>query len=288
MRPEKQTVKHFYESFGWKRAESGAYQDTAAFVDGRAVMEPYHERAMARLSRYFKGGGPLFLDAGCGALASRAYVEVGAPYSQRVCVDLSTAALNEARTKLGEDTWFIVADISALPFRDGVFNGVLCAHVLYHVPADEQVPTLSELYRVLCNGGIGIVVYTWASCFMTQMARVLNPRVLLPGIPGMRWLWRRFFKPRASQMRDNVHSPSHGIPPLYFHPHNYAWFRAHVRYQIPASLACWESVSLPFSQAFIFNNRIGALVLRVISLLETLFPKLIGRLGAYPLFILRK
>lgn len=48
------------------------------------------------------------------------------------------------------------ADIAALPVRDGAFDVVLAAHMLYHVPGRETA--IRELRRVLAPGGACIAV----------------------------------------------------------------------------------------------------------------------------------
>src|ERR1700683_2753522 len=50
----------------------------------------------------------------------------------------------------------INADITALPFRDGTFDVVLAAHMLYHVP--DRPAAVRELRRVLAPGGVCIAV----------------------------------------------------------------------------------------------------------------------------------
>jgi SAM-dependent methyltransferase len=46
-------------------------------------------------------------------------------------------------------------DITALPFADDSFDGLICIHVLEHVQDDTKA--LSELYRVLKKGGFAIL-----------------------------------------------------------------------------------------------------------------------------------
>ena len=288
MRQEKEIVKEFYEKYGWTRSESGVYKDTAAFVDTRPVMRSYQGRAMSRLARRFARGGAFFLDAGCGALASDDYVAIGSGYERRVCVDFSGSALREARKKLGRTAMCVTADIAALPFRGDVFDGVLCAHVLYHLPPDEQAPAAGELRRVLRRDGVAVIVYTWSTCLMTQIALLLNPRKVLPRIPGMRWVWRAFFKPSGDHAASGASAQVEAPPSLYFQPQDYAWYRDSVAKQGATALSCWQSISLPFSQAFIFDGKCGALLLRALAGLEAWFPALMGRIGAYPVFILRK
>ena len=287
MREEKRIVKNFYEGFGWEQTDAGIYKDTAAFVDVRPVMEPYHKRSMRRLARHFRKGGRLFLDAGCGALASEDYVSVGSGHEQRVCVDISLKALREARKTLGDGAWAVAADISALPFPDNTFDGVLCAHVLYHLPPEEQLPTMGELYRVLNQNGTGVLVFTWASCLFTRAAVRFNPRIILPRIPGLRCLWRALLKPKAGHVAPDAPA----LPPqpaLYFQPQPYSWYRDSVAPTVPVSLSCWQAVSLPFSQAFVLDRFTGTFILLLVSWIERLFPALLGRIGAYPVFLLRK
>ena len=48
----------------------------------------------------------------------------------------------------------VKADICNLPFEDNSFNVVFCNHVLEHIEDDKKA--MSELYRVLKPGGLGI------------------------------------------------------------------------------------------------------------------------------------
>lgn len=47
-------------------------------------------------------------------------------------------------------------DVTALAFADGVFDVIVCNHVLEHIPDDRRA--MSELRRVLKDGGYGIVM----------------------------------------------------------------------------------------------------------------------------------
>jgi SAM-dependent methyltransferase len=48
----------------------------------------------------------------------------------------------------------IKADICNLPLEDNMYDFILCNHVLEHI--DDDIKAMSELYRVLKKGGIGI------------------------------------------------------------------------------------------------------------------------------------
>lgn len=48
----------------------------------------------------------------------------------------------------------IKADICNLPLEDNMYDFILCNHVLEHI--DDDIKAMSELYRVLKKGGIGV------------------------------------------------------------------------------------------------------------------------------------
>jgi SAM-dependent methyltransferase len=89
------------------------------------------------------------LDAGCG---NGAYLRALAARKVRAAgCDLSAGMLRAA----GHPA-VVNADVAALPVRDGAFDVVLAAHMLYHVPDKEAA--VGELRRVLAPGGTCIAV----------------------------------------------------------------------------------------------------------------------------------
>jgi SAM-dependent methyltransferase len=77
------------------------------------------------------------LDVGCGRQPYRRFLASGTKYVGM-----------EYDTRLRPT---VVGDVKALPFRDGVFDGVMCNEVLEHVPDPAQA--LAEINRVLRPGG---------------------------------------------------------------------------------------------------------------------------------------
>lgn len=215
-------------------------------------------------------------------------------YKHRLCADIAFAPLPLAKEALGGHAICAQVDVTQIPFADDSVDSILCAHVLYHVPADEQAKAILELYRILKPGGRLIIIYTWPRSFMDRLGIHLNPRVILPKIPGMRWIWRTFFRKRIlgteetenTQNQDDA-APKH--PPLYFSPHPYSWFK-HTFKDAPFTLKfrCCQAVGLPFSNAFVPNHKTGKLLLRFIALLEDCFPHIMARLGTYPFIIIDK
>lgn len=45
---------------------------------------------------------------------------------------------------------------SELGFKEGSFSGIVCSHVLEHVPDDQVL--IKEIHRVLCPGGIAVIM----------------------------------------------------------------------------------------------------------------------------------
>ncbi len=286
MRDEKRVVKEFYENYGWRSTNEGLYNDTADFVDVRPVLKEYQRNTMGRISATLPKRGGFFLDAGCGAVPSEQHARLCEGYSHRVCVDFSLAALGEARKKLGEKALYVQADITCLPFRKESFDAILCAHVLYHIPPDEQGLAIREIGSALTREGLAAIVYTWPMCLMTKLAINLNPRMVLPRIPGARYIWRKLFRP-ASYDSVSASCQNAGAPSLYFYPQDFLTMKKHFT-GLRWEMRCWQSVSLAFSNAFIPNNSAGSALLRVIFLMERVFPHLMARIGCYPLFIVRR
>jgi SAM-dependent methyltransferase len=93
--------------------------------------------------------GQRVLDVGCG---NGAYLRAlrGRPVRAAGC-DLSPGMLRVAGHPV-----LVNADVAALPFRDGAFDVVLAAHMLYHVPDRESA--VRELRRVLAAVGTCLAV----------------------------------------------------------------------------------------------------------------------------------
>ena len=259
MRPEKASVRRFYDSFGWRKNSSGTYNDTASFVDLRTVLSSYYHRTQVRLNRYLRPRGEYFLDAGCGPVSQPEYLTYSAGYRHRVCVDLSLHGLVQARYKLGTHALCVVADLVSLPFRRDVFDAVLASHVLYHIPADEQLAAIHEFYRTLRYGARCVIIYIWPTSIATELIR----------------------KTPCSQ-------PTQLAPTLYFVPQDYEWFVANLPKQWRVDFRPWRSVDMAFTQKVIADNAVGALILNLIYLLEEMLPHWLARVGRYPLIILEK
>jgi hypothetical protein len=77
-------------------------------------------------------------------------------------------------------------------------------------------------------------------------------------------------------------------PRLYFYPHTYRWIQRNLMRAMNLDILVWRSVSVPFMQQYITDNRIGRQVLQCIYWLEEKWPRWAGRWGQYPLIVVHK
>jgi len=89
------------------------------------------------------------LDCGCATgpnlktLVRRGCTSVG--------LDLNAILLRKAKSRV-PDSLLVVGDATSMPFKDEVFNFVLCSDVLEHITEDRRA--LQEIHRVLSRGGV--------------------------------------------------------------------------------------------------------------------------------------
>ncbi len=281
LRPEKKSVQQFYDEFGWKAGSDGLYKDTTAFTDTRSVAESYKAQCRLRVNAFLPESGKYLLDAGSGAIPHPEYLSYSEPYRYRLCVDLSVRALREAKAKLGPRGLYVLGDITRLPIRTSSVDAAVSLHVLYHVPGDQQVQVLQELYRVMRSGAVCVVVYNWGDHAWlgarrwgrraTRVARRLLPRPRT--------------KEKAPEANEVPEPPER--PTLYFNPRPRKHFaRAGLPFRL--EVRAWSILSHASTKRFLSESSSSARVLAMAQKLEDIFPRLMGRVGQYPMFIFRK
>jgi demethylmenaquinone methyltransferase/2-methoxy-6-polyprenyl-1,4-benzoquinol methylase len=98
----------------------------------------------------------MFLDIGAGTGEVGIEIARQAPGSMVVGIDpapgmLAYAARKVRKAGLQDGISFMVADVSALPFDDGFFNGVITAFTIRNIQDREEA--LRKMFRVLRHGG---------------------------------------------------------------------------------------------------------------------------------------
>jgi SAM-dependent methyltransferase len=96
--------------------------------------------------------GQRLLDAGCGTGGFLSWASEQTDFAAVAGVDIGSAAIELARTRLPEADLRTSA-LRSLPFEAASFDLVVTNDVLQHVPEDEVETSLRELRRVLARGG---------------------------------------------------------------------------------------------------------------------------------------
>lgn len=110
--------------------------------DTSSKITPLEEKFISNLKE-----NSLVLDAGCGSkkFSSKESLTLG--------FDISRSQLK----KLDKNSIKIQGDISTLPFKNNVFDGLVCFHSIIHLPLEEHKKALKEFYRVLKPNSYAIV-----------------------------------------------------------------------------------------------------------------------------------
>ncbi len=269
-------VRSYYDSVGWAEIGDGLYQN-ARYEDLRPVSQEYIRRCHRRVGRHLPSSGRLLLDAGSGPIQYPEYLEYSAGFERRVCLDLSRRALLEARRRLGDRGRFVVGDLTSLPFRPGMFDGVVSLHALHHVPLEEQETALSEMRRVGATRAPVVVVYSWGGA--SRLMRAFRPLIAL-ATPALRAAMRR------NQAGRTPGSAALAAPGSHTFKHDHGWMRAVLHRLGGGRILVWRSLSTEFLRTLIHRPLAGRFLLRIAYRLEEAWPKWFGRHGMYPLIVL--
>jgi len=265
----KQKVREFYDEVGWQQEEDGLYQN-ARYEDLRTVSREYIHKCHLRVNRHLAPTGDLLLDAGSGPVQWSEYLTYSENYRHRLCADISITALKEARTRLGDRGLYVVTDIANLPFKPDTFDGIVSMHTIHHIPSSEHRRAYMELYRVLKPGRSAVVVNGW---YRPLIARITRPLIQLQRI-----ITRR---PRLKHTEDD---PSG----TFVNKMTPAWFKSEFSQSFEYEIRVWRSLSPRILVNFIYPKLGGRIILKMMYWLEERFPRIFGRIGIYPLIVIKK
>jgi SAM-dependent methyltransferase len=279
----KQQVREFYDRVGWRLEGDGIYQNSR-YEDLRPVSAEYIHRCHLRVKRFLNPGGRFLLDAGSGPIQYPEYLTYSQGYRYRVCLDISIEALKEARKRIGKLGLFVVADVANLPFKPGVFEGIVSLHTLHHLNLDDQLKAYQELHRTLVPDGAMVVVNGWQDSplmrrlgWLVKLAEGLKNR--LRDNPNREIV--------LEQRPEMVAKEPKGT---FVQKQNAAWLRTHLAgaSKIDYQIFCWRSVSVRFLRAVVHKKLGGKLLLRLLFWLEDRSPRWFGENGQYPIVVIRK
>ncbi len=269
----KRQVREFYDQVGWQQVGEGQYQN-AHYDDLRPVSQDYIHACHLRVNRHLNPTGHWLLDAGSGPIQYPEYLEYSRGYKKRVCADISIVALQEARKRIGAHGLYVVCDIAHLPFKPGVFEGVVSLHTIHHLPSEEHLRAYDELYRVLAANSQAVIVNGWASAALAD---------LLDFPLGLRRAARRF----ARRLKGEL--PRHEKPKgTFVRKNTAASLKQDLAGKMDFKIWVWRSVSVRWLRAFIHPHLGGKTILRLLYRLEERYPRFFGENGQYPLIAIHK
>lgn len=271
----KQDVRRFYDQVGWKQVSDGVYQN-AAYEDLRPVSKNYIHNCHLRVLNHLPQSGKFLLDAGSGPIQYPEYVTYSENYEKRVCADISITALQEARNRIGDKGFFVVADVAKLPFKDESFDGIVSLHTLHHLPQEDHMPAYRGLHRVMKPGSRGVVVNGWN---MPPLGRVLETPIRI-----RKWIRRR----RRIMKGEAVSRKLAQDTGTFVKKYNAGWLKKELGQHMPMDIFVWRSVSVMVLRFYIHENLGGKSFLKWLYALEERFPRFFGQFGQYPMVVIRK
>jgi SAM-dependent methyltransferase len=192
-------------------------------------------------------------------------------------MDISFQALLQARKKLGDSGIYILADMTEIPIQDDAIDAAISLHTVYHIHRDLQEKAIRELHRVIRPGSKAVIVYSWGWHSLFMNIAILPLRVVRAIRRIIRILTRNL-------VRRRIIKKSAG---LYFYTHNRKWL---VKQNLPfrVEIRVWRSLHTDFLKLYAHRALFGKRLLRWIWNLEEKYPRTMGRIGAFPMFILHK
>jgi len=286
----KKSVREFYDRVGWQIANADMYQN-AQYEDLRPVSRDYIHRCHLRINRHISKEGQYLLDAGSGPVQYPEYLTYSEGYHARICMDISIVALKEARKRLGDHGRYVVGDIAHLPFKSDVFDGIVSLHTIHHVPIEDKLPAYDELHRTLKPGKSMVIVNGWTNApLMRWLSRFMEA---IKQFHDWRMRKRKHTEPAKTQPTQQAQSvqeePQESAPAgTFVQKLDAEWLTQALKDRMDFEIFVWRSVSVRFLRSVIFPEWGGRFWLKVLFWLEERSPRLLGRIGQYPLVVVRK
>lgn len=128
------------------------------------------------------------LDFGSGVGTSLPWVHKHLRPSRLTCLDVSQRSLDVAKSRFPGKADFVPFDGQRIPFPEGTFDVAFAACVFHHIDAEQQVPLLKEIRRVLRPEGMlavfehnpmnPLTVRAVNTCEFDENAVLIHPRTL--------------------------------------------------------------------------------------------------------------
>ena len=126
------------------------YEELAHKPLDRKLLDAFAEEIKADSAGNYFEPSPV-LDVGCGPGHVALYLQKRGVEVEGL--DLTYGMLAHAR-RLNPEIRLVQGDLTALPYPDGTWAGIVAFYSLIHVPREEMVAALGGLHRALRDGGI--------------------------------------------------------------------------------------------------------------------------------------
>jgi SAM-dependent methyltransferase len=256
-------VRELYDRFGWSE-EDGVTHDARACEDLRANARDYVAACRLRVRDHLPARGARIMDMASGPIQYPEYMVYSEGYDKRVCVDLSSRALEMAKKKLGDKGEYLLGDFLDLDIPADSMDAVVSLHTIYHVAAAAQADVVRKLVHVTKPGGTVVIVYSNPQYFVTT-----------------------FLAPLKKLYLRLANAKTEDADTIYFFRHPLGWWKqfediGEVR------LLPWRSLGTREQKFLIPDNRFGRWIFSKLFQLEDKYPKFFLRWGLYPMAVIRK
>lgn len=259
-------VRDFYEGLGWK-LDNGVTYDAKINENLDLVAADYVHKVRDRIASNL-GAGEKLLDIGCGPIQYSEYEDYSKNFKKRICVDLSQAALDLAKKKIGDHGEFIKGDYLELPtLTFAPYDGATLVNVLYHVDKERQAELVRKILNDLNAGSKLVIIYS-------------NPKTISELLTkfsvSMLHLFRRIFLGKGKIELAN---------PIYFFRHPNSFWDEFADVAIVKRKA-WRTFS-PSLEKILFKQFFGGkVILKFLFRLEEM--KVWKNIAQYTLIVLEK
>jgi ubiquinone/menaquinone biosynthesis C-methylase UbiE len=293
MKTAEDKVSNFYNSIGWE-TEDFITEDARRFEDLRDAAKDYVSKCRLRVINYIPQSGEYILDMASGPIQYPEYLEYSKNFKKRYCVDLSSAALEGAKQKIGDHGVFLHGSFFDIPLEDNYFDCSISLHTIYHIDENQQEEAVRKLIDVTKPGKRVIIIYANPNNTIALFRHTLFFRVLkkakrlitrLSRMPGK--IVRHFKKPEDISGDSKQYLSSDSGPSLYYHAHPLEWWG---RFSDVSEIQIlpWRSLDASASRNLIPNNKIGKTLFQILFSLEERFPNFFSNHFTYPMIVLTK
>ena len=274
---DKKRVFDYYNEVNYKVKDSlKIYSDSPKWVDFRDITSGYIKSCFTKASRYLPTSGRYLLDIASGPIGLPEYMSLSDGFEFRVCTDISINALIQAKINIeqvGKKGIYLCGDITNIPIQDNSCDAVLCQHTLYHIPKDDQLTAVNEMYRVAKRNSKIVIIYSWFyhSWFMNLTLNVIQLYRIIRHFAGK--LYVRLVKSK---------------PRLYFYPHSPRWFKKSFAFSEDIEFFCWRSTNKYFLKLYVHKWLYGEKLLNKLMKIEDKYTRFMSRFGDYPAIVITK